>query len=85
MTEHQILDCPAERTTHLNHVLTLAENYRTHRKAVTIPRPFQTATPFVKSPSSLRGLGDAVVIPNDATTVHHNTEFLLGKKCHRVS
>jgi len=73
--------------THPTQVLALAGNYRSHLKDDVIPPKFKIPQPFFKSPSSLVGQGEAIVIPKDAKTVHYEAELVIviGKKCSKVS
>jgi 2-keto-4-pentenoate hydratase/2-oxohepta-3-ene-1,7-dioic acid hydratase in catechol pathway len=68
-------------------VLALAGNYRSHLKDDVVPPKFQIPQPFFKSPSSIVGQGEAIVIPKDAKTVHYEAELVIviGKKCSKVS
>lgn len=68
-------------------VLALAGNYRSHLNSDTIPPKFQIVQPFFKSPSSLIGQDEAIVLPTDSTDVHFEAELVvvIGKRCSRVS
>jgi 2-keto-4-pentenoate hydratase/2-oxohepta-3-ene-1,7-dioic acid hydratase in catechol pathway len=67
-------------------VLALAGNYRSHLSVDSISPKFQIPQPFFKSPSCLIGDGDAIVIPQDARSVHFEGELVIviGKKCRKV-
>jgi len=67
-------------------VLALAGNYRSHLGDEKAAPQFQIPQPFFKSPSCLVGHGAAIVIPNDAKTVHYEGELVIviGKKCSNV-
>lgn len=68
-------------------VLALAGNYRSHLGNDEIPPKLRIPQPFYKSISSLVGHGDAILIPQDAKTVHYEAELVIviGKKCRNVS
>jgi 2-keto-4-pentenoate hydratase/2-oxohepta-3-ene-1,7-dioic acid hydratase in catechol pathway len=68
-------------------VVALAGNYRSHLQDATVPPKFTIPQPFYKSPSCLIGHGEAIVIPQDAKTVHHEGEMVIviGKRCTKVS
>ena len=62
----------------------LAGNYKSH---IGNRPPAQHPEPFIKPPASIQNPEDAIVIPKDATDVHHECELVvvIGKKASKVS
>jgi len=86
-TTHALRDVKLLPPTQPSQVLALAGNYRSHLSNAAIPPQFMIPQPFHKSPSCLVGAGDAIVIPDDAKTVHYEAEIVvvIGKTCRKVS
>jgi 2-keto-4-pentenoate hydratase/2-oxohepta-3-ene-1,7-dioic acid hydratase in catechol pathway len=86
-TTHALNEVKLLPPTQPTQVLAMAGNYRSHLKDDAIPPKFKIPQPFFKSPSSLVGHGDAIIIPKDAKTVHYEGEevIVIGKKCRDVS
>ncbi len=65
-------------------ILALAGNYRSH---LGTRAPATNPEPFYKPPSCLQNPEDNIVIPKDATDVHHECELVvvIGKKTSKVS
>ena len=61
-------------------ILAIGLNYRSH---VGDREPPKVPEPFIKTPSSLIGPGDDIVLPRDATVVHEEAELavVIGSRC----
>jgi 2-keto-4-pentenoate hydratase/2-oxohepta-3-ene-1,7-dioic acid hydratase in catechol pathway len=75
--------------THPRHVFGVALNYRSHvgQREAEEDRIPETLQLFHKSPSSVIGPNDEIVIPEGAENVHYESEMVvvIGKKAHDVS
>jgi 2-keto-4-pentenoate hydratase/2-oxohepta-3-ene-1,7-dioic acid hydratase in catechol pathway len=86
-TTHALSDVKLLPPTEPSHVLALAGNYRSHLAGAPVPAAkFQIPQPFFKSPSSLIGHEDVIVLPKDSRDVHFEAELVIviGKTCRKV-
>jgi 2-keto-4-pentenoate hydratase/2-oxohepta-3-ene-1,7-dioic acid hydratase in catechol pathway len=86
-TTHALSDVKLLPPTEPSHVLALAGNYRSHLAGAPVPAAkFQIPQPFFKSPSSLIGHEEAIVLPKDSRDVHFEAEvvIVIGKTCRKV-
>jgi 2-keto-4-pentenoate hydratase/2-oxohepta-3-ene-1,7-dioic acid hydratase in catechol pathway len=69
-------------------ILAMAVNYRSHaRGAPGAPALSPTPQPFLKTPSSIIGPNDPIVLPPDAGRVDEEAEVVvvIGRRAHRIS